>query len=72
MKLSQKISVTPPPFSDNSGHVTHPAPITTDELDVTFSINTADKQIISNIDKFPLPITLYSSSSYDELGGFWK
>ena len=72
MKLAQKISVTPPPFSDNSGKVTHPAPIITDDLDVTFSIRSNNRTIVANIDKFPLPITLYGETSYDELGGFWN
>lgn len=72
MKLAQPINVTPPPFSDNTGKVTQPPPIITDELNVTFSAHPKSKSINVNIEHFPIPITLYSGDSYSELNGFWN
>lgn len=72
MKLSEKINVLPPPFSDNSGNVTTPGPIVTDELNLVFSIEPNRQSIQVSIEHFPLPITLYSGASYDELNGAWN
>lgn len=72
MKLAEKINVTPPPFSDNSGKVTHPQPIITDELNLTFEINVKEKTIGVHIENFPLELFLFTEDSFDELGGDWK
>lgn len=72
MKLAQKINVTPPPYSDNSGAVTVPEPIVTDDLKLLFNIDPEKRHITVNIQNFPLPITLYGGPSYDELNGFWN
>lgn len=72
MKLSQKINVVPPPYSDNAGKVTVPEAIATDTLNLTFTIEPESKSINVGIDQFPLPITLYSGPSYDELNGSWN
>jgi hypothetical protein len=72
MRLSENINVTPPPFSDNAGNITYPAPIITDELHTTFNINTQEKTINVNITNFPLPLFLFVNDSFDELNGEWK
>jgi len=72
MKLAEKINVTPPPFSDNSGKVTHPQPIITDELNLTFEINAKEKTIGVHIENFPLQLFLFTEDSFDELNGDWK
>jgi hypothetical protein len=72
MKLPHKITVIPPPFSDNAGEVTQPDPIITDELNVVFNIEPKRQSVTVSIEQFPLPITLYSGPSYDQLGGFWN
>jgi|APGre2960657404_1045060.scaffolds.fasta_scaffold01243_10 hypothetical protein len=72
MKLAKSITIVPPPFSDNNGKVNQPPPIITDELNLLYTIDPL-KQIISvAIQYFPLPIQLFTSSSYDQLNGFWN
>lgn len=72
MKLTQKITVVPPPFSDNSGHVTRPDPIITDTLNLTYNIDTNRELLSVNIEHFPLPITLYAGATYKSLSGQWN
>jgi len=72
MKLAEKINVVPPPFSDNSGKVTRPEPIITDELNLTFDINIQEKTIGVHIENFPLELFLFMEDSFDELNGDWK
>lgn len=72
MKLDKPINVTPPPFSDNSGKITQPQPIVTDTLDVTFNINSLSKTIEASIEKFPVPISLFSGPAYDALNSNWN
>lgn len=72
MKLSTTINVLPPPFSDNTGKVTRPDPIVTDELNPTFHIDTTKQTINAVIKPFPQPILLFSAQSFQDLNGSWN
>jgi|SRR5210317_39452 len=72
MKLNQKITVQPPPYSDNAGNVTTPDPIVTDTLKVVYMDDPTHKTISVQIDQIPLPVQLYSAASYEELGDWTK
>jgi hypothetical protein len=72
MKLDSKISVQPPPYSDHNGKITHPEPIQTDTLYITYVDNPQDRTIHVDIEKFDLPLILYSDHEYDELGDWTK
>jgi len=72
MKLNQKITVQPPPYSDNAGNVTTPDAIVTDTLKVVYMDDPTNKTISVQIDQIPLPVQLYSAASYEELGDWTK
>ena len=72
MKLANKISVTPPPYSDHSGQIIQPALIETDELYLGFNDDFKNRRLTVTIDQFPTDITLYSGEAYDSLGDWTK
>lgn len=72
MKLNQKITVQPPPYSDNAGNITTPDPIVTDTLKVVYMDDPTNKTLSVQIDQIPLPVQLYSAASYEELGDWTK
>lgn len=72
MKLSRQITVQPPPFSDNAGNVTTPEAIVTDNLTLVFEDDPQNKIVSARIEQMPIPVTLYSGQTYDDLGDWTK
>lgn len=72
MKLNKTITIQPPPFTDNSGKITTPQPITLDNLDLIFIDNPKAKTL--NVQASPLPITIsiWSGQDYTLIGDWTK
>ena len=68
MKLQNPVTITPPPYSDNSGNVINPPPIVFDELKITILDNLWDKNIAVRINGIPLPIPIFSKQQYESVG----
>jgi hypothetical protein len=68
MKLDSRVTITPPPYSDNVGKITTPEPLIFDELRVSYLDTPFTKTLIARIDKIPNSITLYSGKEYQDIG----
>lgn len=68
MKLDQPISVTPPPFSDNSGKIVHPPAMTFESLKVVYIDDPDAQQYYVKVDKFPSPLYLFVNDEYIRAG----
>jgi hypothetical protein len=68
MKLDSPATVTPPPYSDNSGNVTYPKPIVFNELRVSYTDTPYTKTLTARIESIPSPIPLFFGKSYEEIG----
>lgn len=72
MKLVNRITVQPPPYSDNSSKVITPNPIIADEIDLIFIDNPQSKIIAVQIFPFSLNIPLWSGDDYLAIGDWTK
>lgn len=68
MKLNQTIKVSPPPYSDNNGKVTHPPELVFDTLNVSYTDTPSSRTVTARIDKIPQSIVLYAGDQYDLIG----
>ena len=67
MKLPSTITLYPSAYVDKNGVRIHPEPIVTDNLEVTFHINTSRKMVYATIDKVPNVIVLSTENDFDEI-----
>lgn len=67
MKLEKAITIVPPAYTDINGGILTPHPITTDELDVTFHINTLSKFVFATIANVPNQILLAGPDNFDSI-----
>jgi hypothetical protein len=72
MKLSQSITIQPPPHSDNSGKIINPPEIKLDELNLVFLDNPKNKIVSIQIPPLPVNITIWGGSEYDLIGDWTK
>lgn len=72
MKLNQSITIQPPPFTDNSGNVSNPPPITLDQLDLVFIDNPKSRSVLVQVSPLPLTIAVFSGDEYDSIGDWTK
>jgi hypothetical protein len=72
MKLIHKITVQPPPYSDNSGKIIHSNPINTDSIDLIFIDNPQNKIMSVQIFPFGLNIPLWTNNEYISIGDWTK
>ena len=71
MKLEHPITLNPPPYTDASGKLIHPEPITLTELQLTYSDSPARKKLIAKIDSVPWSLKLIDNDDeYDALGDY--
>lgn len=68
MNINEPITITPPPYSDNSGKIIYPEKITLNTIDPIFIDNTKNKTVYAHIIGIPLPMILWSESDYDNAG----
>lgn len=68
MKLNNTITISPPPFTDNSGRINYPNPINFDNLDLVFTDNMKVKTVYATIIGIPNPLILWSGDEYDRVG----
>jgi hypothetical protein len=66
MKLKNKITVSPPNYSDKNGKLITPEPIILDTLNVMYIDNPHSQNYYVQISRFPSPLTLYSSEDYNK------
>jgi hypothetical protein len=62
------ITITPPPYSDNSGNVISPPDIVIENVNVTYIDNPTAKLLNVRIEQIPILIQLYSGDEYDTVG----
>lgn len=67
MKLNKIITLVPPPYTDSEGSLITPLPIQTDDLNVTFHINTTSKTVFATISNIPHSIILADSENFDSI-----
>lgn len=72
IKFENPIIINPPPFSDNSGNIVQPNPLTINELKLIFIDNTVNKTLSVQILGIPTPVTLWSGVDYDNIGDWTK
>lgn len=69
MKFDTPITVSPPPYSDNSGKVITPPPVVLEgEVDISYVDNPKNKIVRATIYKIPTPLTLWQGDDYDAVG----
>jgi hypothetical protein len=68
MKLQNIVTITPPPFTDNSGRVNFPSPLIFENLDLVFTDNVKAKTVYATVIGTPTPLVLWSGESYDNIG----
>lgn len=67
MKLNKIITLIPPPYTDSEGNLITPLPIQTDDLNVTFHINTTSKTVFATIVNIPRSIVLANPDEFDNI-----
>lgn len=65
MKLSQEITINPPPYSHNN-KIINPEPLVLNALNVMYIDNPTQKFYYAQIDKFPTSVELFRNNSYDQ------
>jgi hypothetical protein len=68
MKLQNSITIQPPPYSDNTGKVINPPPITLEDLKIILTDNTFNKVVNAQIIGLPIFISLWGNAEYDSIG----
>jgi hypothetical protein len=72
MKLSQSITIQPPPYSDNSGKVVNPPEVHLNELNFIFTDNPKNRLVSAYIQGLPIQIPIWAGSDYDLIGDWTK
>jgi hypothetical protein len=72
MKLSQSITIQPPPYSDNSGKIINPPEIKLEELNLVFVDNPKNKTVSVQIPPIAVSVTIWGGSEYDLIGDWTK
>lgn len=67
MKLNKTITLIPPPYTDGDGNLITPLPIKTDNLNVTFHIDTTSKTVFATIVNIPRTIMLAGPDDFDSV-----
>lgn len=67
MKLPNAITLYPSSYIDKNGNRIRPEPITTEDLEATFHINTSRKMVYVTIDRIPNVIVLSTEADFDEI-----
>lgn len=71
MKLDQKITINPPPFTNANGVITNPPQIIfTEKLSVSYLDNPTDRFVRAIIPGIPSQILLAKDDEYDALGEY--
>lgn len=68
MKLNSRISIYPPPYTDQNNQLVNPPPLVMDELDVTYHDNPTSKIVSATIKNIPGSFVLAHSMDYEKLG----
>jgi hypothetical protein len=68
MKLSQTITIQPPPYSDANGNIITPQPLVFDELKITIIDNLFNKTLHAQILGITSSVLLLSGKDYDDFG----
>lgn len=68
IKLSAPATISPPPYSDNTGKITQPPSMTVEVLEPIYIDNPKNKTIQANITGFPTPLYLWSGDEYTSIG----
>lgn len=68
IKLSTPATISPPPYSDNTGKITQPPSMTVEVLEPIYIDNPKNKTIQANITGFPTPLYLWSGDEYTSIG----
>jgi hypothetical protein len=72
MKLTHKITVQPPPYSDHNGKIIQSNQITADSIDLIFIDNPQNKTVSVQIFPFKLNISLWTNNEYISIGNWTK
>lgn len=72
IKLDKEITITPPPYSDNSGKIINPPEIKLQELNFVFSDNSMHKTLFAQVLGLPIQFALWSGSDYELIGDWTK
>ncbi len=72
INLQNPITIQPPPYSDNSGKIINPPPITLSSLEFIYVDNSKFKNISAQIFSLQAHITLWQGSEYDIIGDWTK
>lgn len=69
MKFATPITVSPPPYSDNTGKVINPPPVVLEgEVDISYVDNPKNKVVRAAINRIPTPLVLWQGSDYEAIG----
>lgn len=69
MKFEPSITVSPPPYSDQTGKVITPEPVVLEgDLDITYADQPKHKLVRASITRIPTPIILWQNEEYDAAG----
>lgn len=69
INLDQPITLTPPPYTDNSTNkIVNPDPITLNELRVTYTDTPHEKTVVARIEDTPGYFVLFSGEQYTIMG----
>lgn len=72
MKLKSSITIQPPPYSDNSGKIINPNPITTDNIDLIFVDNPKVKTLTAQVMPLSVNVLLWGGDNYTLIGDWTK
>lgn len=68
MKLNNRITIYPPPYTDQNNQPVNPPPLVMDELDVTYHDNPTSKIVSATIKNIPGSFVLANGLDYEKLG----
>lgn len=70
MKLANKITISPPPYTNNNDEVVYPNPLEFTELIVTYHDNPTNRTTTATIKDIPGEVYLLTDTDYTEAGDY--